>query len=192
MKKIILFCLILAAAITTSAQIETIYNAESGRVVRNKLNGNFAYLDSISSDLGEAVAADAERLDSLLDAGIQTVKISVSSAEILQLFTTPKVLIAAPGVNKLIQIIGNMVVWYNYGGEYYNNVIGVAIKFGVDRIHYLSTIGGASSAADISGGGQVFGDVSNQPVTLISPQNPTDGNGSLEIFLTYRVINVGN
>ena len=46
----------------------------------------------------------------LITAGsIVTVKIPVSSAEILQLFTTPKVLVPAPGAGKFIKVFSTML-----------------------------------------------------------------------------------
>lgn len=62
MKRIILFSLLLVAALTSSAQIQTIENGESGLSVRNKINDNFAYVDT----------AGVQRLDSLLTAGVMS------------------------------------------------------------------------------------------------------------------------
>jgi len=56
MKKFIFFFLILFAALSSRAQIQTINNGETGLVVRNKLNSNFSFLkvrtDSIVANLG--------------------------------------------------------------------------------------------------------------------------------------------
>lgn len=127
----------------------------------------------------------------LVTAGeVVTVKVSLTSAEILQLNSTPIELIAAQGTGTLIRLIAG-TFQYNYGTTSYTA--------GNVRIYYTS--GGSYIMQNaILGNGSygisygsfttspVFVTPENEPLMLDSNFNPTDGDGTLDIFLTYSVI----
>jgi len=126
----------------------------------------------------------------IIDSGVYTVKVSLTSAEILQLNSTPIELIAAQGTGTLIRLIAG-TFQYNYGTTSYTA--------GNVRIYYTS--GGSYIMQNaILGNGSygisygsfttspVFVTPENEPLMLDSNFNPTDGDGTLDIFLTYSVI----
>jgi uncharacterized protein YlxP (DUF503 family) len=129
---------------------------------------------------------------------VKTVKVSLSSAEILALNATPKQLIAAPGSGKTIQvarIIGKLnfvsaayatnttlQVHFNNGGSV--TVISnqsVLLTSTVNRmLHFIdATPTGATSLQYIE----------NADLRLnVASGNPTTGGGSLDLYITYKII----
>lgn len=127
----------------------------------------------------------------IIDSGVYTVKVSLTSAEILQLNTTPKTLIAAPGAGKLIRPIGQ-VMKLNYGTTQYSGnamitTLGGNIAF--TQTSYLSN----SDAYDMRMQGQ-FGtatDLENLPLlATVTSANPTGGDSTIDLYITYAVISL--
>lgn len=120
-----------------------------------------------------------------------TVKVSLTSAEILQLNSTPKILVAAPGAGKVIRPIGQvMKLNYNsspYSGNAMTALLGGNIVF--TQNSYLSS----SNAYDMRMQAQ-FGtavDLENLPLTVtVTSANPTGGNSSIDLYITYAVISL--
>lgn len=77
----------------------------------------------------QGVASVKLTTQNVANINIQKATIPLSSAEILQLFTTPKTLIAAPGAGKLLNII-NWVYVFTYNSIAYatntNLIFGIA------------------------------------------------------------------
>lgn len=124
-----------------------------------------------------------------------TKKISLSSAEILALFTTPKVLVAAQGVNTVVQPIA-IVIQKNFNSIAYNTNTNLrlatgtifekqlanAIGFTQNEIGSYSVSVNASDAAALS---------KNVDITLKAETgNPLSGNSTIDVYLTYKVINL--
>jgi len=129
------------------------------------------------------------------DANVKQVKVTVSSAELLASFTTPKTLIAAPGAGYYIQIIScEMFLDYNSAAYVDGGGGGVTI----DYVNSLSTLTGIFSISstsdtmsflDVASGQRALTNVENKPVILYSPtSNPTTGNSPLYVYLTYRIV----
>ena len=128
--------------------------------------------------------------------GIQTATVSVSSAEILALNTTPKQLIAAPGAGKYIQVLWGHI-YLDYGGTAYTNetteieystgqdIVGTITGFlnvGVDTIRNI---------VGATGGIYAFSQVDNASVRYrATSANPTTGNGTIQIVLAYRIVTI--
>jgi hypothetical protein len=122
------------------------------------------------------------------------VKVSLTSAEILALFTTPKVLVAAPGAGKVImplRILINMV--YNSAtyatntnliaglNTVFQTTLTGALGFSTNQLatYTLITAAGTSTPATST----------NVSFTLSAATgNPTAGNSPLDVYLTYTVI----
>ena len=131
--------------------------------------------------------------------------VEISSAELLALYTTPKQLVAAPGVGNVL-VFDSIVVAYDYGGTAYTisgagnfqvkftNGSGQAvsearaatgfINQSVDKIWLGPSINAASGG---TGGG-----AANAPLMLcLSSANPTVGNGVLHVKVLFRVWKTG-
>jgi hypothetical protein len=125
-----------------------------------------------------------------------TKKISLSSAEILQLFTTPKTLVAAQGANTYIMPI-RILVRNNFNSIAYATNINLVLANGLvaqsvftsalgQTSNYLSsyTITSNAGSSDVAGN-------TNVALTLSAQTgNPTAGNGTIDVYLTYNVISL--
>jgi hypothetical protein len=120
---------------------------------------------------------------------VLTAKVSLTSAQILALYDTPVELIAAPGAGKVIQLIAN-ASRLNYGSA-----------------DYLIS-GSNPSLQNPTGNSQGLISTLNSPVSVIFSEtltpttmianeamnlyidtaNPTTGDSTLDIYLTYRII----
>ncbi len=138
---------------------------------------------------------------------VQTVHISVSSAQILTMVTSPVQLIAAPGSGRFIQILGitgrlnfNTTAYVDTPAvsypSSYNSGLGVYFDATDLGVYYNTNILFASqtmySTFNFSNGS--FG-VDNAPLMLSVydtgpvPTNPYAGDGTLDIYVTYTVVN---
>lgn len=147
-----------------------------------------------NSDLGQIQYYDGTQwqyLASTSDA-VMSVTRTLSSAEILDLFTTPVTLIPAQGANRVI-VPNELIYKYNYGGTAYDtNGEPINILFlGSNQVYRIgdSEIEGSASIIGIESPSGVL--VENTPLSIqAQTQNPTLGNGTLTITIYYRVITV--
>lgn len=153
-----------------------------------------------STDIeAEITAGDWEKIiTNELDPVVLRKRVTISSAGILNLFTTPLTLIGAPvGGNKLIRVISAAVLYkygttaYTIGGgttiiEYAG--LGSNLATGIETI--LTTA--ASDRLTITGGISSSGnEPSKQDVAVVlrqTVQNPADGDGTLKIDLLYTIV----
>jgi hypothetical protein len=121
---------------------------------------------------------------------VQTVKVSLSSAQILNSFTTPIELIAAPGAGKVIDVISARYKTTYNGTAYDTNTAGairfkgtpgisISLAFAASGISYTSYLPAISSPFDFENGAIEFG-------TTVG--NPATGDGTIDIYITYTVI----
>jgi len=127
--------------------------------------------------------------------GAQTIKVTLTSAQLLNSFTAPITLIAAPGAGKIINIV-ECVFQYNYGTItyiqpnncfIYTNTINYAqIAFGAgfltsvtSKLGKVTFNSSASSSAFAANQSIIFG---------TAAANPTTGDGTLDLYLTYTII----
>ncbi len=132
----------------------------------------------------------------------RTVKITASSAEILAMFATPKAIVAAPGAGKTIELIsafGRM----NFAGAAYATNVGLNIGFAAandplaDNQTLLAATAGApiqpffkTLAGAVTGNNNLY--VANAPLNLsVAVGNPVTGGGSLDVYVTYKVVTLG-
>ena len=132
----------------------------------------------------------------LFDQSAKTVKVSLTSAEILNLSTTPKVLIAAPGANKIIQPL-SVLINLNYGTTPYatNTSMRLATGTSFDPLLSISTVLAANDdtffRSLVSQTLTATNGVppTNLPLTLYVPSgNPTAGDSTFDIYVTYVII----
>lgn len=126
--------------------------------------------------------------------GVITKKVHATSTEILQLNTSPKILITNPGVGKFINVLSVYYI-YNYNTTTY--VLGnknPVISQG-DTSSYLSdvvidSVTSIYSQADLNDTHQTT-TFENIPITLYAgTANPTSGNGTLDIYISYKIIHL--
>lgn len=158
-----------AATLTGTELLEVVQNGSSRRTT--------------AQDIANLNSSDVELLTSTVE---------ISSAEILNLNSSPKTLIAAPGAGKLISI-QSMVIQYNYITAPYTTNTTLSIRLGTNTMYNNVTILDQTINQYTFGvpNSQTTSDPINQPVVVtVNAGNPTDGSGTLKVFLTYRIITV--
>ena len=127
--------------------------------------------------------------------GIDTLiaKVTINSAALIPLATTPVTLIPAPGVNKVIDII-SIAQFLDAGSQQFNFGNNLEVKIGATNFGTLS-LQSANFATDlvskIETGGTTKVIEQNTAVTLETAANPSQGNGTMYFNIFYRVLNVG-
>lgn len=127
---------------------------------------------------------------------VQSATVTLSSAQILSLHTTPINLVAAQGANTFILPIA-LTVQYTYGTTDY--VTDDSLRFTYDGVVWTQ-IGSALAPSqnvfyirnqlqNVGAQGQNFYDNANFQVTTPS-SNPTGGDGTVKITVLYSVINL--
>ena len=148
-----------------------------------------------NTDLGQLQYYDGSQwqyLASTSDA-IMSVTRTLTSAEILALFTTPITLIPAQGANRLIDI--DKIIWsYNYNSiQYAGTGVDVTINYETATTQLASNgdqiITAVADYVRINNMGAFNGSV-NDAVIIQSDASITTGNGTLTITIYYRVITV--
>jgi hypothetical protein len=171
----------------TTVQIAAIASPTSGQLVYNTDLSQFQYYNgtqwvNLANGLGVP----------------QTVKVTISAAQLAALATTPIDLIAAQGAGLVIcpiLITGK----YQYGTTAYDFATGLYIAFStiLSQTVSLCNIGTSSinAANDVSGSlvaGSSFSTqdrlIANDKLQLSAATNPTTGDGVLELSITYITI----
>ena len=127
--------------------------------------------------------------------GIDTLvaQVTVNTGSLLTLGNTPITLIAAPGANKVIDIISISqyldagTTPYQFGGvlevkigaTVFGTLSAQSANFATDLVSKIET-GGTTKVID-----------QNTAVTLETAGNPAAGNGTMFFNIMYRVLNVG-
>lgn len=125
---------------------------------------------------------------------IRTIEISLTSAEILLLYTTPKTLVAAPGAGKVIEFI-SAVAFLDHGGTDY--AAGGALS--IQTITGNTTLSDSVAAATLINASadayvvfqalsaEVATDVNDGLELTNATQVHTTGNGILRVKVSYRI-----
>lgn len=155
--------------------------------------------DSFASDSPTKVPSQQSvkaYVDAQTGGGVLTATVTVSSAEILALNATPKQLIAAPGANKIIQVLG-VTTEYIYVTSTYTTNLTLAMRYGAIandmwRSNVLSQVATSftfSLFGDPTYTASLTGDIRNTAVNLtVLAGNPAAGDGTLKFVITYRLI----
>ena len=128
--------------------------------------------------------------------GIDTLiaKVTINSAALIPLATTPVTLIPAPGANKVIDII-SISQYLDAGSQQFNFGNNLEVKIGATGFGTLS-LQSANFATDlvskIETGATTKVIEQNTAVTLTSSTDATQGNGTMYFNIFYRVLNVGS
>lgn len=124
-----------------------------------------------------------------------TVKVSITSPEILTLNSTPKTLVATPGAGKIILPL-NIIFYKHFVSAAYTT--NTNLQLGPGTLYatiYSSEIAFTQNTiATYSIGvsaGSFTTSVINQPMNIyVTGANPLAGDGSLDIYLTYCIISL--
>lgn len=157
-----------------------------------------------SNDAGDEIASASDNVlvGQMNENVVKYVDVTLSSANILALFTTPQVLIAAPGAGKMIlveDVFATMV--YNsttyacnaagaslfYKSDASGQAVGATITQGfiqsASGTNFQYVRGGTSAVTDVTA------NLANQPVAIkASTSDPTTGNSVIKIRVYYRVV----
>lgn len=121
-------------------------------------------------------------------------KISLSSAEILNLFSSPKVLIAAPGSGFVIHPL-RFIFSLSFNSVAYATNTSLVPKqgsFGWQvNTDILPSTGTRMSIMAALSGSMLSPDVVNASLVLTTNiGNPTAGNSTLDVYVTYQIIKI--
>ncbi len=123
-------------------------------------------------------------------------EISLSVAEIKDLFTNPKVLVEAPGAGKAIEML-TCAIDYSFVGPAYAteaNLIVHQLGAGASYFEYALLADVASSFGRMNGILDTPGDtiITEDTDAVISAEgaDPTAGNSTAIVYFTYRIINL--
>jgi hypothetical protein len=126
---------------------------------------------------------------------LQTTEVFLSSSDILNLHTTPKVLIPAPGPGKII-IVNEVIFKFTAGTISYTGGTTLYVNYtsiGTSLVHPTSeNIQNPMDwiEKDTPTNYMTISLGDNKDIILTTPLQIADGNGTLKVFITYHVINL--
>ncbi len=123
-----------------------------------------------------------------------TSKISISSAEILNIFTVPKELVAAPGAGKMINPIAILFVM-DYNTTTYSAANSLKLAYDDGVVPLTTHSGYLSQANDYTATfslgtsiNSISSYVNKNYVLTATPGNPVTGNSPIILYVTYSII----
>jgi hypothetical protein len=118
----------------------------------------------------------------------RTESITLSSAQIKQLFTTPQTIIPAPGAGLAIHVISICEI-LTYVAPIY---VGSGLDYNLGANSVFSGMGfyqsGASGYNFLSQNNTANFQPNNALTVSCSGANPTNGNGTLKVIITYKIV----
>jgi hypothetical protein len=170
----------------TTVQIAAIPTPANGLLVYNTDLSQFQYYNGVAW-VGLAYGLGVP----------QTVKVTLSSAQLLDLANTPVDLIAAPGAGLSI-VINTFTVKYTYGTVPYDFAGALYCGFSsiIASTTTLANVSNSALATTNNVSGSVFATtfgttdrlVSNDKLQISTDTNPTVGDGTLTLWISYTTI----
>lgn len=119
-------------------------------------------------------------------------KVSLTSAEILALFSSPKTLIPAVGSGKICNIL-KITARFNWNSVAYATNLNLKVcSVATSLVHFYTTTLLGSTASKIVTNWNLTIDAvsaSNEGIYLaVATGNPTAGNSTMDIYITYQII----
>jgi len=138
-----------------------------------------------------------EQLQAFFGINTNEAKVTISSASLLTLATTPVELVAAPGASKVIDVI-SIMFYLDAGTTVYDFGTGaLPIKIGSEQVASVPNSGSAINSAtdavfkpEVPTSNEII--AQNTALTLEAVAPPTQGNGVLYANVFYRILNVGS
>lgn len=134
-----------------------------------------------------------DTLQDIVDSVKLVTKVTLSSSDILNLHTTPKTLIASPGVGKCIASTEYIYV-YNYLTSDYSAGATISLKINANStssgINSLFGIGESCTtqkSAFLSG---TKSNCENEPLTLTTSSAITSGDGTIDVYISYKILSI--
>lgn len=152
----------------------------------------------IANSDGEIKQASLEGLRDIFGSSIQSTSLSIASADVLQLNSTPLTIVAAQGAGTIIEVV-SAVLKIDFNSVAYatnttitlltsgaivpqadNSIDASVSRYGKFRNRYTS--GEPSTVTQL---------IENAALTVtVDTGDPTAGDSNIEIFVIYRVINI--
>lgn len=114
-------------------------------------------------------------------------KLHMTSAQILNLHTSPIMLIPSPGAGKVIKLM-SCVIRYNFG----------TVNYSLTPISFRYQGGTAASSNNVfTSGASIIKDIgfvtniamlANVPIIIDAGANPTGGDGTIDVYFSYQTI----
>ena len=129
----------------------------------------------------------------LASESIKIEKTTITSAQLLDMYTTPVTLVPAQGANTLIVPV-NVVLKYRFGTIEYttNQTITLSPNNSLWTANYNSALAGTSDkylSRSVTPTSTVTGIIDDLPFTIgVQIGNPLAGNGELDVYLSYYVL----
>jgi hypothetical protein len=121
---------------------------------------------------------------------VKTVKVSLSSAQILDSNTSPVQLIAAPGAGKMIRVTSITAIFTFNGVAYATNTNG-QVRINTYQLNSISLNFGASTESTFGFPQAASGTLSNQSINFTTQTgNPTAGDGTIDLYITYQILSL--
>ena len=142
--------------------------------------------------------ASIEQLQSFLAINTNTAKVCITAADLLTSYATPVDVIAAPGVNKVLDII-SIDGYMDAGTTVFDFVASSQFNIGAVTFANVPHSTFLNSAVDVVVKSKILDGVTSGIIGANSAlvfkaqtQNPTQGNGVLYLNIMYRTLEVGS
>lgn len=163
-----------------------------------------AFATAASADSSIAFTLGANTVDFAVDESyLQLATVTISTAELLALATSPKELVAAPGADKIVQFVGatlvldyNSILYAESGdnmGIKYENAAGVQVSEDIEMTGFIDqtadTVTNAVPKKDaiVAASGCV-----NKALVMDNlGSNFTNGNSPVDVRIAYRIVTAG-
>jgi len=186
---------------STTVDIRGVSSGTALRIANNSNTELWDFKNDGSLEIGGSTGTSGQVLTSAgsgsppvwTDQTIRTVKVTLSSAEILNSFSSAKQLIAAPGSGKVNEVI-SITMRYNYLTAPYVTNTTLAVYYStVEVAAHTGVLDQLASVIKVASPGIGFvsasADLENQAVFIgTKTGNPTAGSGTLDVYVTYRII----
>ena len=138
------------------------------------------------------------RAVSSISGAVASATVSINSAEVLNINSSPKEIIAAPGASKFIKVIA-IVGYLDFNTAAYATNFQLDFRYNNTGTSITSTAWNIAQSEDKlfrfalqpTATGEAVAVLVNQPITLsCSTGNPTTGDGTLKVYISYEIVDL--
>jgi hypothetical protein len=167
----------------------------SNAIIPSKVAANLTGEEYILTDLPTDIEGYKVKLKDILShfGVFVTKKVSLTSAQILQLNTTPIELLPAPGVGKMNFLLDAEVRFNLVSTAYTTNLTlqitcGSVIASNASILTSITNRFGNIAKSAVSGAGTQFYTENTAMNVTVGTGNPLAGNGTLDLYITYKIL----